>query len=40
MPDCDVIMIAGDLNAVPDLHSTLEFLIRLEEKQIVYVPDN
>ncbi|ABS13427.1 metallophosphoesterase [Brucella anthropi] len=39
-PDCDVIMIAGDLNAAPDLHITLEFLIRRYEKPIIYVPGN
>lgn len=39
-PDCDVIMIAGDLNAAPDLQVTLEFLIRRYEKPILYVPGN
>lgn len=39
-PDCDVIMIAGDLNAAPDLHLTLELLIRRYEKPILYVPGN
>lgn len=39
-PDCDVIMIAGDLNAAPDLHISLEFLIRRYEKPIIYVPGN
>jgi len=39
-PDCDLIMIAGDLNAAPDLHLTLEFLIRRYEKPIIYVPGN
>ena len=38
--DCDLIMIAGDLNAAPDLHLTLEFLIRRYEKPIIYVPGN
>ncbi len=38
-PDCDLIMIAGDLNAAPDLHLTLEFLIRRYEKPIIYVPE-
>ncbi|KAB2662419.1 metallophosphoesterase [Brucella tritici] len=39
-PECDVIIIAGDLNAAPDLHITLEFLIRHYEKPIIYVPGN
>lgn len=39
-PECDLIIIAGDLNAAPDLHITLEFLIRRFEKPIVYVPGN
>ncbi|WP_235909068.1 MULTISPECIES: metallophosphoesterase [Brucella] len=39
-PECDLIIIAGDLNAAPDLHITLEFLIRRFEKPIIYVPGN
>lgn len=39
-PDCDVIMIAGDLNAAPDIHITLEFLIKRYQKPIIYVPGN
>ncbi|KAB2727401.1 metallophosphoesterase [Brucella anthropi] len=39
-PDYDVIMIAGDLNAAPDIHLTLEFLIRRYKKPILYVPGN
>ncbi|MBB4096118.1 metallophosphoesterase [Ochrobactrum pecoris] len=39
-PNCDVIMIAGDLTAAPDLPITVEFLIRRYEKPIIYVPGN
>ncbi|MDH7790190.1 metallophosphoesterase [Ochrobactrum sp. AN78] len=39
-PECDVIIIAGDLNAAPDVYITLEFLIRHYEKPIIYVPGN
>ncbi|MFD2651107.1 metallophosphoesterase [Brucella rhizosphaerae] len=39
-PDCDLILIAGDLNSTPELAETLEFLIRRYEKPIVYVPGN
>lgn len=39
-PQCDLIIIAGDLNAAPDLHLTVQFLIRRYEKPIIYVPGN
>ena len=39
-PQCVLIIIAGDLNAAPDLHLTVQFLIRRYEKPIIYVPGN
>lgn len=39
-PDCDVIIIAGDLTIAPDLPCMVEFLIRRHEKPIIYVAGN
>ena len=39
-PECDAIVIAGDLNSAPNLPYMLEFLIDLYDKPIIYVPGN
>lgn len=39
-PDCDVIIIAGDLTIAPDVAGMVEFLIRRYEKPIIFVPGN
>ncbi|MFP1646286.1 metallophosphoesterase [Pontitalea aquivivens] len=39
-PDCDAIVIAGDLNSAPNLPFIAEFLIDRYDKPIIYVPGN
>lgn len=39
-PDCDTIMIAGDLNVATELFETAEFIIRRYQKNVIYVPGN